>query len=58
MAARHRISPGQAALAWLLYRSSNVVPIPGTTSLDHLEENVRAMAVRYTPEDMAELEAG
>lgn len=57
IAARHRITAGQAALAWLLYRAPNVVPIPGTTSLDHLRENVRALEVRLTPQDLTELSA-
>lgn len=56
VAARHRITTGQAALAWLLYRASNIIPIPGTTSIAHLEENFAALDVRYTAEDLAELE--
>lgn len=57
VAQRHKITPGQAALAWLLYRAPNVVPIPGTTSLDHLHENFRSLYVRYSSNDLAELNA-
>jgi pyridoxine 4-dehydrogenase len=57
VAARLNITPCQAALSWLLHRASNVVPIPGTTSLEHLEENVRALEVRLSTADVAELEA-
>ncbi len=50
-------SPAQLALAWLLHRSPVMVPIPGTSSLSHLEENVRASEIELTPEQLAELEA-
>jgi pyridoxine 4-dehydrogenase len=56
VAARHKITPGQAALAGLLYRAPNVIPIPGTTSIAHLEENFHALDVHYSPDDMKELE--
>ena len=46
------ITEVQAALAWLLARSPVVVPIPGTSSVAHLEENVAAAAVRLTPEEL------
>src|ERR671920_1354688 len=39
IAARHNASPGQVALAWLLWRSPVMLPIPGTSSVEHLEEN-------------------
>ena len=57
VAARHDATPGQIALAWLLHASPVVVPIPGTTSIDHLEENVGAAAIKLTAEDMKELDA-
>jgi pyridoxine 4-dehydrogenase len=47
----------QRALAWLLRRSPVMLPIPGTASIEHLEENVAAAAMRLTPEDAAALEA-
>jgi aryl-alcohol dehydrogenase-like predicted oxidoreductase len=57
-AARGRgCTPAQLALAWLLARSPVMVPIPGTTSLAHLEENVAAAGVRLSPEEAAALAA-
>jgi len=55
IAARLRATPGQIALAWLLARGSNVVVIPGTTSIGHLEENVGSGSVALTAEDIAAL---
>lgn len=48
-------TPAQVALAWLLARSSVVVPIPGTASAAHLEENVAAAELRLTDEELAAL---
>jgi pyridoxine 4-dehydrogenase len=48
-------TPFQVALAWLLQRSSAMLPIPGTSSLDHLEENVAAAALRLGEEELARL---
>ena len=48
-------TPAQVALAWLLARSPVVVPIPGTASLDHLEENAAAAELRLTDEELAAL---
>jgi aryl-alcohol dehydrogenase-like predicted oxidoreductase len=50
-------TPAQVALAWLLVRAPVVVPIPGTASLRHLEENVAALDLELTPEELAELTA-
>jgi aryl-alcohol dehydrogenase-like predicted oxidoreductase len=56
--ARRRDATGaQVALAWLLQRSRVVVPIPGTTSVAHLEEDLGAQRLRLSPEDVAELDA-
>ena len=55
VATRHGVTPAQVALAWLLARSPMVLPIPGTQSIDHLEENVRAAALALTREDLDEL---
>jgi aryl-alcohol dehydrogenase-like predicted oxidoreductase len=44
-AERHGATPGQVALAWLLARSSVILPIPGTSSVAHLEENVAAQSL-------------
>lgn len=48
-------TPGQLALAWLLQRGSHVIPIPGTTSLDHLRENIGAVAIHLEPAVFDEL---
>ncbi len=55
VAERHKVTVGQAAIAWLLERSTVMLPIPGTGSIQHLEENIAAASVRLTPEDMHEL---
>ena len=55
VAGRHGITVGQAAIAWLLERSTVMLPIPGTGSIEHLEQNVAAASVRLAPEDMHEL---
>ena len=51
IAKAHRASPTQIALAWLLRRSSIVLPIPGTSSIAHLEENVAAASLHLADED-------
>jgi pyridoxine 4-dehydrogenase len=55
VAQRHGIAVGQAAIAWLLERSTVMLPIPGTGSIEHLEQNIAAASVRLTPQDMHEL---
>jgi pyridoxine 4-dehydrogenase len=52
IAERHGASPSQVALAWLLARSPVMLPIPGTSSLAHLEENWDARRIALSPEDM------
>jgi len=56
VAARLDASPMQVALAWLLQRAPNILLIPGTSSLDHLAENLAGADLRLSPEDLAELE--
>lgn len=51
------ITPAQIALAWLMNKRPFIVPIPGTTKLSHLEENLRASEIVFTSEEMQELEA-
>ena len=51
------ITPAQVALAWLMNKAPFIVPIPGTTKLSHLEENLRAVEIAFTSEDMRELES-
>jgi aryl-alcohol dehydrogenase-like predicted oxidoreductase len=50
-------TPAQLALAWLLAQRAYIIPIPGTTRLDHLEENARAIDIRLTAETIAKLNA-
>jgi pyridoxine 4-dehydrogenase len=49
-------TPSQVALAWLLHRSPTIVPIPGTSSVRHLRENLGALDVRLSPEQFARLD--
>ncbi len=55
IANNHRSTPKQVALAWLLRRSPVMLPIPGTSSIEHLEENVQAASLRLTDEEYREL---
>ncbi|MGC1414377.1 MAG: aldo/keto reductase [Candidatus Acidiferrum sp.] len=55
IAKAHRASPTQVALAWLLRRSPMMLPIPGTSSITHLEENVAADSLRLSQEDYEDL---
>jgi pyridoxine 4-dehydrogenase len=55
IAERHDTGPSQIALAWLLHRSPVMLPIPGTSSVEHLEQNVGAAQIALTDGDMAEL---
>jgi len=54
---RKRATPAQIALAWLLAQKPWIVPIPGTTKLNRLEENIGAVAVELTPDDLREIES-
>jgi aryl-alcohol dehydrogenase-like predicted oxidoreductase len=56
IARRHGATPGQVALAWLLGRSPVMLPIPGTSRQQHLEENVAAAALQLSPEEFTQLE--
>ena len=56
-AAQKKVTPAQVALAWLLAQKPWMVPIPGTTKLHRLEENIGAAAVELTPEDLRQLES-
>jgi aryl-alcohol dehydrogenase-like predicted oxidoreductase len=55
IAARHHATPGQIALAWLLHRSPVILPIPGTSSLAHFEENIGAASIRLSAEEFRSL---
>ena len=56
VAARHGVTPAQAALAWTL-RAPGVISIPKAADPTHLRENAAARDLRLTPEDLAELDA-
>ena len=55
LAQRYGASPRQIVLAWLLARSLSILPIPGTGSVSHLEDNVAAAAISLTPAEVASL---
>jgi aryl-alcohol dehydrogenase-like predicted oxidoreductase len=57
LAARKGATPAQIALAWLLHKGPDIVPIPGTKRRKYLEENLGAAEVRLTPDEMASLDA-
>jgi aryl-alcohol dehydrogenase-like predicted oxidoreductase len=55
--AKHKkATPAQIALAWLLAQKPWIVPIPGTTKLNRLEENIGALSIQLTPEDLQEID--
>ncbi len=58
IAQRHHATPGQIALAWLLQRSPNMLPIPGTSSVKHLEENSAAALIRLSNDEFQALDEG
>jgi aryl-alcohol dehydrogenase-like predicted oxidoreductase len=55
-AEQKKTTPAQIALAWILAQKPWMVPIPGTTKLHRLEENIGAAAVQLTPDDLATIE--
>ena len=57
IAGRNQATPAQVALAWLLAQKPWIVPIPGTTKLGRLEENVAAEPIELTPEDLREIDS-
>jgi aryl-alcohol dehydrogenase-like predicted oxidoreductase len=56
IAARKQATPAQLALAWLLAQRPWIVPIPGTTKRQRLEENIGAAAVQLSPDDLREID--
>ena len=58
IAKQKQATPAQIALAWLLAQKPWIVPIPGTTKLHRLEENIGAIAIELTPEDLRQIENG
>ncbi|KAJ9541539.1 hypothetical protein OSB04_028045 [Centaurea solstitialis] len=57
IAAKKGCTPSQLALAWIHHQGNDVVPIPGTTKIENLEQNIGALSVKLTAEEMAELES-
>ncbi|MBV9390730.1 MAG: aldo/keto reductase [Verrucomicrobia bacterium] len=55
-AKNHHATVAQLSLAWLLHRSPVILPIPGTSSVAHAEENIRAASLKLTPDDWREIE--
>jgi aryl-alcohol dehydrogenase-like predicted oxidoreductase len=56
LAARRGVTPGQIALAWLLPKGDDIVPIPGTKRRTYLEENVAAADIELSPSEMQQLD--
>lgn len=56
IAERKNATPGQVALAWLLHKGNDIVPIPGTKRRTYLEENIAAVSLRLEPEEVSELD--
>lgn len=56
IAEREQATPAQIALAWVLAQKPWIVPIPGTTKLHRLEENLKAVDIELTPEDLREID--
>jgi pyridoxine 4-dehydrogenase len=56
VAQKYNISEAQVNIAWLLHKSPWILPIPGTSSLKHFEENLKSMDIELTDEDMKFLE--
>jgi len=54
-ASRYKMTPGQLALAWLLHRSPAMLPIPGTSRVEHLEENVAAAKIRISAQELSSM---
>ena len=57
IAGEHAVTPAQLALAWLLHRSPVLLPIPGTSTVAHLEENLAAALIELTPDQVQQLDA-
>ena len=57
MAARKGCTPSQLALAWVHHQGNDVCPIPGTTKIENFNQNVGALSVKLTPDEMAKLES-
>jgi aryl-alcohol dehydrogenase-like predicted oxidoreductase len=56
IAAQKKCTPAQLALAWVLAKGNDIVPIPGTKRIKYLEENVKALGLKLTPEDLKRID--
>ncbi|XLR21285.1 hypothetical protein S83_049197, partial [Arachis hypogaea] len=57
MAMKKGCTPSQLALAWLQHQGNDVCPIPGTTKIENFNDNIGALSVKLTPQEMTELES-
>ena len=57
IAGQKRVTAGQLALAWVLAQGKGIVPIPGTTRRNHLEENIAALSIKLTESDLSDIES-
>jgi aryl-alcohol dehydrogenase-like predicted oxidoreductase len=57
IASKKGCTPSQLALAWVHHQGNDVCPIPGTTKIENLKQNIGALSVKLSAEDMAELES-
>ncbi|KAJ4828584.1 hypothetical protein Tsubulata_019589, partial [Turnera subulata] len=55
LAAKHSCTPSQLAVAWILHQGDDIVPIPGTTKLKNLDNNIQSLALELTQDDLAEI---
>ncbi|KAM7279003.1 hypothetical protein ACFE04_006137 [Oxalis oulophora] len=55
LAKRHGCTPSQLAIAWVCHRGKDIIPIPGTTKINNLHNNIGSLAVKLTQEDMDEI---
>ena len=56
IAVEKKVTPAQLALAWVLAQGADVVPIPGTTKASHLEQNLKALEIELTSDDLSRIE--
>jgi aryl-alcohol dehydrogenase-like predicted oxidoreductase len=57
VAKRRHCTPAQLALSWILARAPHIIPIFGTTNLKRLEQNLRALHIELTPEELEEIDS-
>ena len=57
IAQKHKVKPNQIALAWLLHRAANIILIPGTTTIAHVEENIKAGEIQLTEDEIKALDS-